>query len=347
VSARNIYLVGSVPLTSTEDVFETIAAAFGDRIKQIPDGEVGQRSDWITHLVTLFRDNPAFEPSDEAFGVHSGAAKYRRYQLRHGVRPEDVRFGNLGYADTALRSYVTFRQLREAGRIPRATRFQVDLVPAHSVLWLFVVEREQTLIDPIYNAALMRELDGIVEAIPHGDLAIQFDIASAVFARLERGEPTPYGQTKPEMVERFSSIIAGLANRVPADAKLLLHFCYGDANHRHSVEPTDMGDMVDMANALRGKIARPIDLIHMPVPRDRFDDAYFAPLRRLDLAPDTELCLGLVHYTDGVEGTRKRMDTARRFIRNYAVGTECGFGRRDPKTIPELLRIHLAASDYA
>jgi hypothetical protein len=345
--ARHVYLVGSVPLASTAEVFETVGAAFGARIRQIPDGEVGERSDWITHLVTLFRDNPAFEETDEVFGVHSGAAKHRRYRLRPGVRPQDVAFGNLGYAELALKSYDEFRRQRDAGKIAAGTRFQVDLVPAHSVLWLFVVEGEQPLIDPVYNAALLRELDGMLESIPHGDLAIQLDIASAVFARLERGQPTPYGRTKPEMIERFSSIIAGLADRVPADVRLLLHFCYGDANHRHAVEPTDMGDMVDMANALRRKLARPIDLLHMPVPRDRFDDAYFAPLRRLDLAPDTELCLGLVHYTDGIEGTRRRMDTARKYVRDYAVGTECGFGRRDPRTIPELLRIHVAASDYA
>ena len=344
--ARNIYLVGSVPLASTSEVYETVGAAFGERIRQIPDGEVGERSDWITHLVTLFRDNPAFEDSDEVFGVHSEAAKYRRYRLCPGVRSEDVEFGNLGYADTALKSYDEFSRAREAGNIPQGTRFQVDLVPAHSVLWLFMVEREQTLIDPIYNAALLRELDRVLAAIPHCDLAIQFDIASAVFARLERGQPTPYGETKPEMIDHFSTIIATLASRLPNDVRLLLHFCYGDANHRHAIEPTDMGDMVDMANALRHKIPRTIDLIHMPVPRNRADNSYFVPLSRLNLGPDTELCLGLVHHTDGIEGTRKRMDTAGKYVRNYAVATECGLGRRDPKTIPELLRIHVAASDY-
>ena len=345
--ARNVYLVGSVPLPSTAEVFATVGAAFGARIRQIPDGEVGERSDWITHLVTLFRDNPAFEESDEVFGIHSSSASFQRYRLRPGVRPQDVAFGKLGYADVALKSYDEFRRQRDAGKVAPGTRFQVDLAPAHSVLWLFVVEREQAMIDPVYNAALLGELDSILKSIPHDDLAIQFDIASAVFARLERGQPTPYGRTGPEMIERFSSIIAGLSDHVPAEVGLLLHFCYGDANHRHSVEPTDMGNMVDMANTLRRKLVRAIDLLHMPVPRDRFDDAYFAPLRRLELSPDTELCLGLVHYTDGIEGTRRRMDAARKYIRDYAVGTECGFGRRDPGTIPELLRIHVAASDYA
>jgi hypothetical protein len=82
----------------------------------------------------------------------------------------------------------------------------------------------------------------------------------------------------------------------------------------------------------------------MPVPRDRSDDGYFEPLRRLKLHPETRLCLGLVHYTDGVAGTRKRLATAEKYARQFGVGTECGFGRRDPATIPELLRIHAAAA---
>jgi hypothetical protein len=120
----------------------------------------------------------------------------------------------------------------------------------------------------------------------------------------------------------------------------LFHFCYGDAGHRHVVEPTDMGDMVDYANRLAAQLDRPIAQIHMPVPRDRADDAYFKPLARLKRDPATRLCLGLLHYTDGVAGTRRRIATAERYVQDFSVGTECGFGRRDPSTIPELLRIH-------
>ena len=74
------------------------------------------------------------------------------------------------------------------------------------------------------------------------------------------------------------------ATRVPAGVDLLYHLCYGDSNHRHVVEPTDMGDMVEFANRLARNIKRPIDLIHMPVPRNRADDAYFAPLETADAA---------------------------------------------------------------
>jgi hypothetical protein len=76
------------------------------------------------------------------------------------------------------------------------------------------------------------------------------------------------------------------------------------------------------------------------VPRNRADDGYFAPLERLKLRPETELCLGLVHHTDGVDGTMRRLDTAKKHRADFSLATECGFGRRDPGTLPELLRIH-------
>jgi hypothetical protein len=58
------------------------------------------------------------------------------------------------------------------------------------------------------------------------------------------------------------------------------------------------------------------------------------------LRPETELYLGCMHYTDGIEGTRARLATAREHAHDFGIATECGFGRREPDTIPALLDIH-------
>src|SRR5262249_28155709 len=47
---RNIHLVGSVPMADAEQVFREVSAALGSRVKRLPDGETGERSDWITWL---------------------------------------------------------------------------------------------------------------------------------------------------------------------------------------------------------------------------------------------------------------------------------------------------------
>ncbi|HEY8578468.1 MAG TPA: hypothetical protein VIL72_01180 [Beijerinckiaceae bacterium] len=342
---RMIHLVGSVPLASAAEVFTAASRAFGARLRQIPDGETGERLDWITHLETLFSENPAFEPSPETFAVHAGSKRRTRYRLAPGVAAQDVRFGDLGYARHARESWAAFRRLKDEGVVGRDVRFQVDLVPAHSILWLFVVEEQQRALDPVFNAHVKAEMAEIFEAIPAQELAVQFDVASAVFARLERNEPTPYGATRAEMVDTFAAIVADLADATPDAARLMFHFCYGDANHKHAIEPTDMNDMTLMANALASRIRRRIDLIHMPVPRERDDDAYFAPLQDLRLAPETEISLGLLHYTDGLEGAKRRMAAADKRLRSYSIATECGFGRRDPATLPALMRLHVEAAE--
>ena len=337
---RYVHLVGSVPLKNAREVFETASTALGTKLKRVPDGETGERSDWITWLEPAFANNPALEKSDELFRIHATGTARIRYRLKLGRSVNDVRFDNLFYADVAKRSYADFAALKRAGKIAPGLKFQIDLVPAHSVIWLFLQDDLHQPLDPVFNAALKREIDKIAATLPHDQIAVQFDVASAVFARLQRNEPNTYGKNRTEMLARFSRILTDLAGHVPAGIELLFHFCYGDSNHKHVVEPVDMRDMVDVANRLSADISRPIQLIHMPVPRDRSDDAYFAPLAELRLKPETELSLGLVHFTDGVAGTRERLATAERHVKDFSIATECGFGRRDPKTIPELLRIH-------
>lgn len=345
--SHDVYLVGSVPLQNARQVFEEVSAALGTKVKRIPDGETGERSDWITWLEPVFANNEAFQKSGKFFRVHETGIGAERYTLKPGYKSSDVRFEDLRYADIALDSYATFKRLKDAGKIHADAKFQVCFAPAHSVIWLFLVDELHAKIDPIYNQALKREIAKICDAISPQELAIQFDIASAVFARLERNEGNAYGQSKAEMQNKFGDILVDLGNAVPPGVDLLYHLCYGDSDHRHVVEPTDMGDMVDLANLVSTRIARPIQLIHMPVPRSRNDHAYFAPLKRLKLRPETELSLGLVHYTDGVEGTKRRMATAREYAAKFSIATECGFGRRDPKTILGLLRILAESAELA
>ena len=344
---HDIHLVGSVPLADEEAVFTTVCAALGERLKRVPDGETGERIGWISWLEPVFAAMPALELSDDVWRVHEQARPQRRYRLKPRRSAGELRFDSLPYGEVALASYATFRRLRDAGRIPPGTKFQVDFAPAQSAVRTHVVESLFAPLEPLYNDAIGREVDRISAAIPHQDLAIQFDMASAVFAVLQRGDFGAHGATKDEAAANFAALSAQLGSRVPAGVDLLFHFCYGDNNHRHSVEPIDMGDMVDMANRLRRAVTRRIDLIHMPVPRDRSDDAYFAPLRHLDLAPATELALGLVHLTGGIDGIERRLAAARKYLKEFAIATECGFGRRKPETLPDLLRLHAEAAALA
>ena len=78
----------------------------------------------------------------------------------------------------------------------------------------------------------------------------------------------------------------------------------------------------------------------MPVPRNRSDLDYFKPLEDLKLTSQTELFLGVVHRTDGVAGTQRRIQAAQQVLPSFGVATECGLGRRPSDTISEVLQIH-------
>jgi hypothetical protein len=78
------------------------------------------------------------------------------------------------------------------------------------------------------------------------------------------------------------------------------------------------------------------------VPIDRADADYFRPLGKLDHGNLRQLFLGLLHEQDGIEGAKRRMAAADRFINDYGVATECGLGRRKPEIVAQLLKLHAA-----
>jgi hypothetical protein len=351
--SREVLFLGSMGLNDAEEVFLSVARFLGDRVRRIPDGETGNaRSYWIQCQTPFFMDHPLLEmvePDPEQPGSYRHAhvpsaglysptmAKAYRGQarLRPGVSAADLRFDNFGYADWAIESYAVFKRLTEAGALPDGIRFQVSIPTTQVLLMARIFPADRDKIGPAYKAAIYREAERMAAAIPAEELAIQWDCT----------EPPRYEDAGAEERDQIIGRMTEFSRHVPEGVELGYHLCYGDWEHKHPRDPVNAGAMVEMANALAQRVQRPIDWLHMPVPRDRADDAYFAPLADLKLQPRTKLFLGLVHYTDGVEGTRKRMQAADRFVTDYGIATECGLGRRVGQDILELLRIHQHVAD--
>ena len=337
---RPVLLLGSVPLQSAQAVFETIAGTVGDLVKRIPDGEVGERMQWIMWQEGVVKRAKGVEPAatrEIAPGYH-----FTTYKVKSGGSAADVEFGPLGYAEAARHSYDEFKRLRTERKIPHGIRFQVCLPTSLATVKQFFETDAVPQVWPRYEARLNQEIAEIADTVPHRDLAIQFDICVEICAILEVPE-----LVKVIPMEQLVASIARISARVPADAELGLHFCYGDPGHKHLVEPKDTALMVEFANRIAAAVDRPISWIHMPVPRERDDDAYFAPLKTLKLKPETEFYLGLVHFTDGLQGAQRRLAAAKRVVSNFGVATECGFGRRPPETIPGLLKLHREVAQAA
>jgi hypothetical protein len=341
VSRGSVHLVGSVPLASAEDVFRTVSSTLGDCVARIPDGETGSRSGWIGFQMPLLAAQDALVATD-ATTTSSDGGRRPRFELRQGAAADAVHFGELGYARAAIDSYGTFARLATDGVILPEVRFQVSLPTPLAPMLAFVAPASQLAVEPAYTAAMERELAAILDAIPPDRLAIQWDVAPEIGV-LEGVWPAQLEEPLRQVTDR----IASLAALVPDEAAMGFHFCYGDEGHQHFVQPADTGVIVTLANAVAERLTRPVDWVHLPVPRDRDDDAYFAPLTGLSLAARTTLYLGLVHYGDGVEGALRRVRAAARSVEDFGIATECGFGRRDPATIPALLALHRRVIDAA
>ena len=329
---RGAHLVGSVPLADSAAVFRAASSLLGNQLRRIPDGETGDRTNWIGWQFLVMSQNPSLEevPSDPD---HYAALPL--YRVREGVSAGDIRFENLGYADAAIASFAVFRGLKREGVIPADVKFMVSLPTPLAPVASFVALDWQASVEPAYETRMVEELEQICAAIPSDQLAIQWDIA-VEFGVLEGVWQVHFPNVSEGIVER----IVRVSNMVPNGVELGYHLCYGDAGHEHFKQPEDASKLVDIANSVSLRVQRQIQWVHLPVPIDRVDDAYYEPLQQLRLHSESELYLGLVHLADGLEGSRARAEVAKRFVAEFGVATECGFGRRPPETVPALMEIH-------
>lgn len=350
---HGVHLAGSICLSSAEEVFRKTTALLPGRLRRIPDGETQHRQ----HFIRFQRD---------AFAEAGASQALRKYDAQRNplpsepVPPEEVELLakhlsehlHTGYDTHAIESYSLFARLRDEGVIPPGVRFQVSLPTPVNVMTT-VAPPYQAALEPVYEAALLRDLRRIEAAVPPGDLAVQWDCAIefAILEGVEYPAFRPWFATggDDDAAARRAHIDAALVrlgSAVDERVELGYHLCYGDVGHRHFCEPRDTGLLVDVARTVLRGVGRRVTWLHLPVPKSRDDDAYFAPLAGLAPAlgeKGTEIYLGLVHVDDE-EGTRRRIEAASRVLGAFGVGTECGMGRTPPEDFDSIMAISAAVS---
>ena len=323
-----VHFVGSIPLPDTSSVLHCITEALPGRICRLPDGETGDRNYFVFCQDTVFFISPFIMPERELAKM--------KYELKAEDSSNEIRLSDTRYDEAALASYQIFRNLRNEGVIEPNTRFQVSLPTPVNVVPKFVLPQYHQQVEPMYESLLIKALENIQDQIPASDLAIQWDCA-VEFAMLEEvGKPfTPwFSPVKEEIVKRLLKLSA----QVKAGVELGFHLCYGDLNHRHFVQPKDTSLLVEIANQLAKQVQRPIQWIQLPVPKDRTDESYFAPLNQLELQSGTQLFIGLIHPYD-LKGTLERIQRAQKVVRDFGVSTECGLGRCTEDELSSVLDI--------
>jgi hypothetical protein len=337
-----VHLNGSINLPDTDTVFRELGSRIGPLASRYSDGETGDRGNWIFFQLQRFWATPGLEQAgiverEQATGAYRASPKVR---LADGADPATIEWPNLGYADAYLESWERFRELRDEGVIPRGTRFQVQYPTPLASINAWIVEEDQDRLEPTYTRALYADLQRLLDALPHDEIAVQWDVA-VEFGILVGG----FGATATQDFDAIIRRLVEAVEQVPADVPVGLHLCYGDYEHSHFREPESLELQVRVANRVVADASRAIDWFAFTVPQHQRSPEYFAPIADLDVGDRTELAFALVPYhpTDQAPGTTEaqvELVDERLGDRRWGICTECGMGRVAREEILDLLELH-------
>jgi hypothetical protein len=341
--SRQVMFVGSVPLANSAAVFKEVGSRCQNCAPRIPDGETGERLGWVGFQYRRLRQVDGLEEFVAYTTQGAVQQEIPRFKFAAGRDKSNVDVGHLGYDQYAAQSYEAFKRARASGDVAEGVRFQVSLPTPYPLS--LAVEAGIDEVMPLFEAALVEDIKGLLSKIPAEDLAIQWDIAAEVVeleARKQRDDEVRIPRNPSFTLDAAVDAIERASKVIPPEVELGVHLCFGDDGGTHMLQPVDISTPVAVANVLAERLSRPLTYVHMPVPIARDDEEYFAPLEALKLKPGTKLFLGLVHPKDGVAGAARRIEAAKRFAPDFGVATECGLGRLPPETIPAVLDLHTA-----
>jgi methionine synthase II (cobalamin-independent) len=337
---KRFYLTGSINQPTVADAFAFVGKRLQPGVTRVPDGEPGDRANWVLTQTPYFLDNPTLDVVDTDGG--------RRARLRPGTSATDVTFPDFEYQDHAIASYGLFRAARDRGDLAPDSTFLVSIPTPFNAVNFFVEFDSQVEVAKAYEIPLKASVDAIQDAIPHDDLVIQWDLPIED-ATVEGWFPNPYDD-----FEQIYAAAARPASWVHDDVELTFHLCYGDSKFgaspfmgdppdeqaaarggRH-IYPRDASTIVAVANGLSRHVPRRIDAFQAATVTTWNRLAHWQPLANLAVEPDTEFYLGLVHAEDGAAGARYRAALASKFLPDFGLSTECGLGRHSAEQLDQV-----------
>lgn len=330
-AARGAHLVGSLNVADAEAAFRLAGDLLGRHLRRFPDGETGERRNWVGAQLPALLNAPELELSSSPQDAYPSAPQVR---LRSAASGRSLRLGNLGIARAAISSYQVFAQLRSEGALPPAARFQIG-VPSPLALICTRVERDsRSAVEAAYLPCLRAELAEVFAAIPATELAVQWELPVEIGILEGVFEPF-FAGGRPEIVRR----IASLAEEVPQAAEVGFHFCYGDAGGTPFARPESLKLQTDLLEDVLSTTDRPLAWAHLAVPSGSASEDFLAPLSGLAGLADVEIYLGLID-PERPEASRAAIETASALLPAFGVACSCGLGRRDAHGIRSALALH-------
>ncbi len=331
MARRRAHLVGSIPAGDAAEAMRLAVQRLGGDLDFLPDGETGERRNWIICMVEAFRDHPVLELARD--GDWSDYDKTPRFRIRRDQRLYGAAL-DLGIVAAARRALPIYQAIRAElvadGRVSDGLGFQVG-IPGDVDLAMFTFGP----VGPIrhlrpFTEALALAMHQIRDLA--GD-AVLFQLEIPVELVLLARAPRP---ARALLAGQLARRVAALALAAPAGSRFGVHLCLGDMNHRALGRLSDAGPLVQLSNALLAHwpAGRAVEYLHAPFaaadhpPVD--DPAFYRPLTGLRLR-QTRFVAGFAHEDQELTVQRRiRQQIEDAVGHRVDISTSCGLGRRDP-----------------
>jgi hypothetical protein len=327
VTGRSAHLVGSLPGDSAEHAMTDALARLGPRLRSLPDGETGDRRNWIIHIIESLRTHPDLELVKD--GDWSDYDRLPRFRVRSGHRLYGASL-DFGHVDAVLENLPVFQALRGSSGAEELS-FQVG-IPGDLDMAMFSLGPTGALRHRrAFSEATLNEITRI-HALTDGAAVFQLEVpAELVFVA---GAPSR-GQSAVAWV--LARQIAALVRGAPTGTRFGVHLCLGDMNHRALGRMTDAAPLVALTNALARSWPhdRPLEFVHAPFAAAEepppTDTAFYAPLSDLSLPRGIRFVAGIAHEDQPLaDQLRIRGVVDDQVGSTVDISTSCGLGRREP-----------------
>jgi hypothetical protein len=322
---RLSHLVGTIPAETTGEAMALAEQLLGPTLQWLPDGETGERRNWIATIIDGLGSHPDLELVKAAdWSSYDDTPRYR-IRKRHRLRGETMDFGHVGW----------FRHAQPEFRIVKERLGRPDLalqigVPGPVDMAAFTLGPRGALLHrkPFQDATVAE----IAAIFAEAGQEVVFQVEVPFELVLVAQAPAPL---RPLVARWFGSLIASVAREAPAGARFGIHLCLGDLDHKSLTEMKDIGPVVHLANAIAAAwpAERSLDFVHAPFAGASqpppSDPNFYAPLWRLRLPGRTRFIAGFVFEHQSLEEQRAVLAMIERaYGRRVDVSAACGMGRR-------------------
>jgi len=328
MTERSVHLMGSIPAANAEAAMREVLTRLGPHLRCLPDGETGERRNWIMHIIESFRAHPDLQVRTE--GDWSGYDRVLTFRVRkgHTLRGESLDFGHVVNVEENL---PIFQRLRhELGRPDLI--FQVG-IPGDLDMALFTLGplgafRHRRA----FTEATVREINEI-SSVTANQVLFQLEVPVELIFMTRMPAPV-----RPAMAAFLARGIARLADQSPDGARFGVHLCLGDLNHKAMARMRNTRPLVLLANAVAKcwPAGRSLDYVHVPFTAGEqpppLDPTFYRPLGKLRLPGTTRLVAGLVHEGQSIDEQRHVLGLVEEQVgRRVDLAAACGFGRCTPE----------------